>query len=75
MASKKQHPLRLIEDWKEALDNKNIVGTILCDLTKVLDTLPYDLLIAKLEAYGIGPRALKLIYSYLLGRRQRCKVG
>ena len=28
--------LRLIEQWKSALDNKNIVGTVLMDLSKVL---------------------------------------
>lgn len=71
-----QHALiRLLEDWRKHLDDKEIVGTILCDLSKAFDTLPHDLLLAKLEAYGFGAKALKLLYSYLRGRKQRCKVG
>ena len=49
-----QHALQIvIENWKESLDSKGIVGTILMDLSKAYDCLPHDLLIAKLEAYGI----------------------
>ena len=67
--------IRLLEDWRHVLDKKEIVGTVLCDLSKAFDTLPHDLLIAKLEAYGIGPKALRLLSNYLKGRRQRCKIG
>ena len=35
--------------------------------------LPHDLLIAKLNAYGFSKQALKIIFSYLSGRRQRVK--
>ncbi len=45
------------------------------DLSKAYDCLPHDLLIAKLEAYGIGRKSLKLIYSYLSGRDQRVRVA
>ena len=71
-----QHALiRLLEDWRTHLDNKNIVGTILCDLSKAFDTLPHDLLIAKLNAYGIDKKSLDFLHSYLSDRKQRCKVG
>ena len=52
-----------------------IVGTILMDLSKAYDFLPYDLLIAKLEAYGLDVNSLSLMYSYLDNRRQRVKIG
>ena len=71
-----QHALtRLLEDWRTQLDNKKIIGTILCDLSKAFDTLPHDLLIAKLNAYGLSHPALEFIHSYLSNRKQRCKVG
>ena len=71
-----QHALiKLLEDWRAKLDNKETIGTILCDLSKAFDTLPHDLLLAKLNAYGIELNALKLISNYLTNRKQRCKVG
>ena len=71
-----QHALvRVIESWKKCLDSSGIVGTILMDLSKAYDCIPYDLLIAKLSAYGFQRNALKLIYSYLTNRSQRVKVG
>ena len=71
-----QHALlRLLENWRNYLDNKELVGTILCDLSKAFDTLPHDLIIAKLDAYGFGQNSLKLIYDYLTDRKQRCKIG
>ena len=44
--------LRLIEDWKTALDSNLFTGTALMDLSKAFDCIPHNLLIAKLHAYG-----------------------
>ena len=71
-----QHALiRLIEKWRQCLDASGIVGTILMDLSKAYDCLPHDLLIAKLEAYGLDVNSLRLMYSYLDSRLQRVKIG
>ena len=45
------------------------------DLSKAYDCLPHDLLIAKLEAYGLDVNSLRLMYSYLDNRLQRVKIG
>ena len=66
--------IRLIENWKKALDNKYLVGTILMDLSKAFDCIPHDLLIAKLYAYGFGLKTTTYIYSYLKRRKQNVKI-
>ena len=67
--------LRLIKTWLKCLDENNLVGAILMDLSKAFDCLPHDLLIAKLEAYGVTKDALKLIPPYLSQRKQFVKNG
>ena len=67
--------LRIVEDWKEALDKDMYVGAVLMDLSKAFDCLPHDLLVAKLEAYGVSQGSCKLLESYLGQRHQRVKIG
>ena len=71
-----QHTLfNLLENWRTSLDNAEIVGTILMGLSKAYDSLPHDLLIAKLDAYGLSHTSLKLILDYLSDRKHRVKIG
>ena len=41
------------------------------DLSKAYDCLNHDLIIAKLETYGVGENSLRLIKNYLSQRQQR----
>ena len=65
----------MLEEIRKKLDERNTSGILLTDLSKAFDCLVHDLLIAKLHAYGFEYKALSLINSYLLGRRQRTKIG
>ena len=65
----------MIEEWRVKLDNDNIVGAILMDLSKAFDCIPHDLLIAKLHAYGLDENALVRIYSYLKRRKQSVRIN
>ena len=67
--------LRLVEDWKQALDKNMYVGAILMDLSKAFDCIPHDLLVAKLQAYGVTNHSCNLMASYLSNRHQRVKLG
>ena len=70
-----QHALRkLVEICKKTLD-KSFVGTVLLDLSKAFDCLNHGLLLAKLKAYGFSTNAIRMVCSYLTGRRQRVKVN
>ena len=66
--------LRLIEDWRNALDNKCVVGAVSMDLAKAFDMTPHDLLLAKLTAYGVAPVSLPLLHNYLRDRSQRVRI-
>ena len=43
--------IRLIGNWKKSLGQKKIVGAMLINLLKAFDSMPHDLLIAKMHAY------------------------
>ena len=66
--------LRLIEDWKSALDKNCYVAAILMDLSKAFDCLPHDILLSKLAAYGLSSQSVKLLENYLTGRKQQIKL-
>ena len=71
-----QHVLiRLIEEWREYLDKHFVVGAVMTDLSKVFDCIPHNLLIAMLEAYGQGEKALSCIYSYLTNGNQCVRIN
>ena len=67
--------MRLTEDWRRSLDNKQIVAVISMDLSKAFDTIPHGLLLAKLKAHGVNSSSCMLLKDYLHGRMQRVKVG
>lgn len=60
--------LRLTEDWKEAIHNKQLVSVLSTDISKPFDSLSHSLMIKKLEANGFGGRSLNLMQSLNLMR-------
>ncbi len=66
--------MHLVEKWKNALDQSKSCGTLLVDLSKAFDCILHDLLIAKLQAYGMDENALTFMSSYLRNRKQRVKI-
>ena len=44
-------------------------------LSKVIDTINHDLLLAKLKGYGFSKQALSFMCSYLKNKRQRVQIN
>ena len=64
-----QHVLiRLLEEWRQHLDNNKVVGVFLWTYQK--PSTAYDLLIIKLAAYSVDENLLMYIYSYLSNSKQ-----
>ena len=67
--------LKLLEQWKESVDQGLVFGALLTDLSKAFDCLSHELLIAKLSAYGMEDSAVRFVSDYLTNRKQRTKIG
>ena len=62
--------IELYDQWLEAVDNDNIVGCMMLDLSAAYDLANHDLILRKLELYGFEPSTIRWMKSYLEGRSQ-----
>ena len=66
--------IAMIEKARKILNKDGTFGALLTDLSKAFGCMTLDLLIAKLHALNFDMNALKLIFDYLTGRKQRVKI-
>lgn len=67
--------MELIEEITNSIDNKKYAVGIFIDLKKAFDTINHDIMINKLEKYGIRGVGLNWVSSYLRNRQQFVEIG
>ena len=61
---------RVIDDWLEQINDNSLTGACLLDVSKCYDSINHDILLKKLEMYGIADNELHRFSSYLKNRQQ-----
>ena len=59
----------------DSLNKKKFHMNLLIDLRKAFDTISHDILLKKLQHYGVKNKPLDLIKSFLSDRKQFVKIG
>ena len=58
-----------------AMDNNDVPIGVFLDLSKAFDTIDHDILLTKLEHYGVDGILLQLLHNYLTNRKQYVKLN
>ena len=67
--------LEATDNWAFNIDRGNVNAVFFLDLKKAFDTVDHDILLSKLNLYGIQRIVLDWFRSYLKNRAQRCLVN
>ena len=67
--------LTLVEDWKLAVDRKELVTILSTDVIKAFNSVSHSLTVKKSDAYGFGSGSLDLIRFFSDNRLNRVKIN
>ena len=67
--------LEATNEWAYNIDSGNVNAVMFLDLKKAFDTVDHEILLNKLNAYGIKGTAGNWLRSYLNERNQKCFVN
>ena len=69
--------LELVDRVTKALESKDSEHSlaVFMDLSKAFDTIDHEILLQKLSHYGLGPKSLLLLRSYLSDRKQFVSIN
>ena len=60
--------VKMVDDWRCALDKNLIVGIVFVDFRKAFDSIPHDVLLHKLQVVGVAGNLWSWIKDYLADR-------
>ena len=60
----------MYDKWVESIENGNMAGVMMIDLSAAFDLVDHPLLLQKLELLGFDQSAVVWMWSYLTGRSQ-----
>ena len=66
---------RVIDDWHEALNEREVVAVCFFDISKCFDAISHELLLLKLQYHGVNENELNWFKSYLTGRKQKVSIN
>ena len=61
----------LVEQWHSNINKDQFTGVVFVDFAKAFDVIDHNLLVKKLALYGLDPKTVKLLSSFLINRRQK----
>ena len=67
--------VNMIDLWMNAIDSGKMVGVVQVDFKKAFDLVDHQILIDKLEIYGIKGEALSWFKTYLTNRKQQVAIN
>ena len=73
--SARRYQMVMLEKFKKSRDKGEEFGALITDVSKAVDCIDHNLLITKLSWYGVTPKSLKLIFSYLSNRTQGVRIN
>ena len=65
----------MCQDIADPLDDRFGINVIIIDFSKDFDLAPHDRLIMKLSAPGVDARVVVWVRKFLVGRKNRVRVG
>ena len=65
----------MVDSWLSALDNDKLVGVLFIDFQKAFDLVDNEILLSKLQLYGLIEETYAWFKTYLIQRRQFVSVS
>ena len=65
----------MIDTWLSAINDHKIIGVIFLDFRKAFDAGNHEILLHKLQTYGLGSYSLQWFSFHLSSRHQNVSIG